>query len=97
MFEFVDHQPIAIDAQALLGDGWASHIAAYSFEFGAFARLAAIARVRPSAIASSTIMVFGVPGTHRTVNAMTLQMQKLCIATAGLCSRKTEVGHHNYT
>ncbi len=28
VFEFVDHQPIAIDAQALLGNRRASHIAA---------------------------------------------------------------------
>jgi hypothetical protein len=35
VFEFVDHQPIAIDAQALFGDGRASHIPAHALEFAA--------------------------------------------------------------
>ncbi len=41
MFQFVDHQPIAIDAQALLGDGRASHIAAQALEFAALTGFAA--------------------------------------------------------
>ena len=41
MFEFVDHQPIAIDAQALLGDGRASHIVAQALEFVALTGFAA--------------------------------------------------------
>ncbi len=41
MFEFVDHQPVAIDAQALLGDGRASHIAAHALECAARVAFAA--------------------------------------------------------
>lgn len=41
MFQFVDHQSIAIDAQALLGNWRASHVAAQALEFAALTGFAA--------------------------------------------------------
>ena len=49
-FELEHHQPVAVDAQALLGDRRSGHVAAYALELGALVGLAGHRAVEREAV-----------------------------------------------